>query len=381
MTALVHGVGYTNRGAELLLAAVAERARTWPEELRPAVSIRCGRFGQRRRTGALTHVSIARLGGAGGLGLGLLPAAARRRLGLSVDSDLRLVLDASGYALGDGWGPEPARWLLRRVRRWRARGIPVVLLPQAFGPFSDPAVRAAASEVVRSASYVFSRDGTSLAHLRTLLTEESTVDRLLLAPDITIGLEVATQGSPGTVPIVPNWNIPARSAGPERRSGYLRSLRQAVHSAREAGLEPFGLCHEGGEDLRLLRELNESVRHLRIVSGLSGPQCKAVIAGSRLVVSGRFHACVSALSSGVPAVLHGWSHKYTGLAEDFGVGRYAVDPYDPHATAQAVRSALDDADLTERLLAATRSHRDRIEAMWRRVESLAFGPATCPAEG
>jgi colanic acid/amylovoran biosynthesis protein len=374
MTVLVHGVGYANRGAELLLAAVARRVQGWPDQPRLAVSVRCGTFGQRRRTGVSTHLSIARLGPAGGLGLGHLPAAARRRLRVSVDSDLRLVLDASGYVLGDGWGPEPARWLLRRVRRWRALGVPIVLLPQAFGPFEDAAVRAIAAAVVRASSLVFSRDRVSLGHLRGLLAGEPAADRFRLAPDITVGLPVQRRVSPGAVPIIPNWNIPARTAGPERRSGYLRSLRQAVHAARAAGLDPFGLCHEGAGDLRLLDELSESVRGLRVVRGLSGPECRALIAGSRLVVSGRFHGCVSALSAGVPTVLHGWSHKYAELAEDFGVARYAVDPYDPGGTEQAVLAGLSDPGLGPCLLAAARRCRDRVEEMWQTVESLGREP-------
>jgi colanic acid/amylovoran biosynthesis protein len=54
----------------------------------------------------------------------------------------------------------------------------------------------------------------------------------------------------------------------------------------------------------------------RVLKGVIGSAC--VAAGSR------YHALVGAMSSGVPAVGIGWSHKYEALFADFGVRELCV---------------------------------------------------------
>jgi polysaccharide pyruvyl transferase WcaK-like protein len=370
MTSLITGVSFENRGAELLLHASAQRAAGWGDDLAPAVTWRCGSHRQRRESGLATHVSVLQAGPAHHLGLALLPRSQRRRAGLSVDSDLRLVLDAHGFVLSDQWGSAFAHRLLVRVRRWRAAGVPVVLLPQAFGPFEDPAVAAAAREIVSSAALVHARDDVSLAHLGRLSLDESVLARVRLSPDITIAMPLGgpPPPRPGDVALVPNWNIASRG-GSGARAAYLTTLVETALALRRLGRVPFGLCHEGEKDREILLEVQDRVGDLEVVSGLSGPACKRLLATCDAVVAGRFHACVSALSAGVPTVLHGWSHKYAALAGDFGWSEFVADPYEAPSTIAALEAALDAdrAGLRER----AGTQRLAVDAMWQSVEALA----------
>ncbi len=56
-------------------------------------------------------------------------------------------------------------------------------------------------------------------------------------------------------------------------------------------------------------------------------------------MSGRFHALVSALSQGVPGLVHGWSHKYRWLSDEYGVSDFVLDPYENPGTVEATVGA------------------------------------------
>jgi polysaccharide pyruvyl transferase WcaK-like protein len=52
---------------------------------------------------------------------------------------------------------------------------------------------------------------------------------------------------------------------------------------------------------------------------------RALIDGSSLVITSRFHAMVAGLALGIPTMVIGWSHKYDEVLESFGSSDYAID--------------------------------------------------------
>ncbi len=46
------------------------------------------------------------------------------------------------------------------------------------------------------------------------------------------------------------------------------------------------------------------------------------------MVASRYHACVAALSSGVPALVVGWHHKYEELFKYYGQEKWIVSNHD-----------------------------------------------------
>ena len=101
----------------------------------------------------------------------------RERLGLARRPDV--VLDASGFGLSDQWGALKAGRHATNVTYWARRGVPTVYLPQAFGPFTEPDVAAAAKTALDGAALVFARDPTSARHVCLLYTSPSPRDGLL----------------------------------------------------------------------------------------------------------------------------------------------------------------------------------------------------------
>lgn len=362
MRVLIYGVNTQNKGAQLLLAATAERLRSWG--CVPVVSARDVSAHTRAEFGARGMFSVERLGRLRSLGLGLVPRRADGLLPVIADGRFDYVLDASGFSLTDSWGMAPVSSRLSRLRRWSARGIGFTMLPQAFGPFARPDVSAGVRDIVDYADAIWARDQKSFDYVKGLDGKVSPG----IAPDITIGLSVepSTQAQDKVV-LVPNWNLANRSGG-DGRERYVASLTAIARELIVSGMDVVGMSHEGEADLALIRQVASGIKGMEVLNPQSGVECKRIISGSRMVIAGRYHALVSALSSGVPVVGHSWSHKYSALMNDFGVVDSLADPLSPEETIERVR-LIDEMSERARL---RRSHDEvvsRTEAVWEQVAS------------
>lgn len=349
-----------NRGAEQLLRTASARLRSMGH--RPAVT-----FGQ------VDPALVMELGLSQYVGNPRLtaldpwtPTAPGNRY-VTIKS-LDGVLDASGFALGDAWGMETAKWISRKYQQWARAGIPIIALPQAYGAFSDPELRTSVSNALSLCSLVFPRDAESEAYLRGL---NGDIKIGHTTPDVTIA-EAANDIEAPRRPrmlLVPNWNL-LRGAS---ASAYLDSLAAAVRYGRTCGLEPIGLLHEGSKDLRVLKELS-SREKIRIEASKTGWDTKRYISRSTIVVSGRYHAVVAALSTNTPVLTHSWSHKYQEVLTLFGVPSWLREP----DLAEGIEDHLDQlvsADSAVTLSEAKKQAIHQIEVMWSAVEaSLAKGP-------
>ncbi len=96
-----------------------------------------------------------------------------------------------------------------------------------------------------------------------------------------------------------------------------------AHSAR------IGKPKSRTNDLPTCRRVYEKVSHkdrCRLIdAGLSAEQLRHIIGKMRFFLASRFHAMVSGLSTGVPTLLVGWSHKYLEVLDMFELGAYQMD--------------------------------------------------------
>jgi polysaccharide pyruvyl transferase WcaK-like protein len=363
---LIYGVNSANKGAQLLLAAAASKLGEMGHT--PVVLVRDVDKSTRDEFGAKGYFSVEKFGALRSGGLDRLPQALASRLPIAGDASFGYVLDASGFSLTDSWGMAPIRSRLSRLERWSGRGIGLSMLPQAFGPFERPDVAAGVGKVFAYADSIWARDASSAEYARkTLGTSAET--KLAIAPDITIGLKVkASTAAAGSVLLVPNWNLAERS-GETGRERYLTSLTDTVLGLRKQGRKVIGLSHEGAKDLAIIREVAQRAGDMEVLNPSSGLACKELIAGSELVVAGRYHALVSALATGVPIIGHSWSHKYQALMEDFGVADGLADPLESSETVD--RAAALDLDAERaRLVSVVGDVKERVETVWHDVDRL-----------
>ncbi|MFG0263175.1 MAG: polysaccharide pyruvyl transferase family protein [Novipirellula sp. JB048] len=321
----IHGTGTHNRGAELMAIAIRDRMRKSFPDVRLVVPAGFGGFDERAKYGFWTTPEFSgrrrllpaktamRIGGSG----------ARNFLGVVDPKEIDVVLDASGFAFSDQWGPAPAKHLFRKMNSRDRASTPLIMLPQAFGAFKNPVVANWTKMLTGRASLIYARDSQSHDALYRLGVAK---ERLRLYPDFTIGI------SPGQLPelhlpgkfvaIVPNFRMMDKGTSP---SGYLRFLLNAIKFAQQQEIPPVFILHDAHEDQKVVAKLKADGCDIPAIQHSDPVVLKAVLGQASFVIGSRFHAIVSSFAQGIPCIGAGWSHKYTELFHDFDCQEFLVD--------------------------------------------------------
>lgn len=364
---LITGVEFNNQGAYLMLVAAIEAARD-RFNARPVLEHTVGSRAEKKSVGALSMVPYKL---AFKIRNQTMLAFVSKLAGSVSTGDIDMVFDASGFRYGDQWKDLDLQASAGRLAWFSKQGIPVYVLPQAFGPFTE--TDDAAREVLQASRLIFARDPISEAYLASIPPAVEQVHSIDRAPDFTGPVDGefpdALQHLRGAVPIVPNWNILERAGSTANAHRYKENLALIADELHSLGYSVYGLSHEGTKDTAVLEEVAVmSTSSLPIVSGLNGVQLKGLIGSAPFCVSGRFHAISSALSQGVPVLAHGWSHKYRWLLEDYGVQDLLVDPYSDASEQLSVLGQIVASNACRVRIAEARSRVARqTEAMWEAV--------------
>lgn len=373
----VVGVNYVNKGAHLMLLGIQQQLARCPYPAAMSLNFKAARHARRRgepmpaslwleasRPGK-ADAALRRIGNH-------LPDWLKRRYGLVADKAVDVILDASGFLYSDQWGIKGLSRRRAAALLWREQGKKLIFLPQAFGPFERPDTRACMRDLIGLAELVYARDRQSYEYLAELAPSAA---NLRLAPDFTNLIEpVPPTGAGdyrGAVAVVPNQRMLDKQ-DERAAAAYVDFLVSSAGKLREAGKTVFLLLHERGD-----RTLAERVRERlggdpEIVFRDNPVELKGLIGQCDFVLASRFHAIVSALSQGVPAIGTSWSHKYQRLYEDYGASGMLVDMHDaPAAGFDRIFADLSDgsrrAVIDRELAAAAREQKDRAAAMWAEI--------------
>jgi polysaccharide pyruvyl transferase WcaK-like protein len=318
----VRGVGFVNKGAELMLYAVLD----YLKKNRPDAKVvmerrRKGVIKKHRKLGVYTKFKFVRLGLFGKFCEAIIPTILLNKILFAKESQIHFVLDASGYAYADflGGGIKPSTVFVKDIIRWKTDKKKIILLPQAFGPFNDRKLRAEMNQILKYSDLVFARDTESLKYLETLEESKATID---LKPDFTNLLCGSIPGyfdpSNFDIAIIPNVRMVTATSEAETRA-YPLFIKNVVESLQEMGEKPFFLIHEGEKDENLTEKINKSLSKPLVIIKEDNPlHIKGMIGECKMVVTSRFHGLVSALSQAIPCLTTSWSHKYKELLSDYG---------------------------------------------------------------
>lgn len=230
-----------------------------------------------------------------------------------------MILDASGFKYSDQWDRSNI-WLEAKEKYYsslKAKGIKLVFLTQAFGPFDTENGKKSIRIILDYCSLIFARERISYNYL---LKEENNSAKIFQSCDFTFKVKgivpESLQHLQGAVVIIPNYKMVTH--GNNDVGNYLQFLLDCILYFRSMGDSVFLLNHEGNGDLKLCQQVNNSLEEkCEIVTGLAAKEMKGVIGNSKLVISSRFHGVASALSQGVPCLATSWNHKYEMLFENF----------------------------------------------------------------
>lgn len=372
LTIEIHGTGTHNRGAELMAIAIGERIRSTFPGARIAVARHFGPPEALRSHGFLADARFlgalrARLLGRVLLNVG---PTVRRSLGVVHPREIDVVLDASGFAFSDQWGPRAANFLVAKMNNSERAGKPLILLSQALGPFSDPEVARAARALFDRAALVCARDEQSYAAAQPLLDP----GKLRRYPDFTLAAKPVYPpglGLPKSFSaIVPNCRMLDKT---EEAEEYLTFLGATIQRLEDAGLHPVFVRHGGVKD-RMVIERVQTRKPVDLIEHADPRVLKGILSRAELVVGSRFHALVSALSHGVPCIGVGWSHKYPELFRDFDVPELVVSDLADGRMRDEVLDRLERpearARFRERIQSAGDELREQSDQMWREVEAV-----------
>jgi polysaccharide pyruvyl transferase WcaK-like protein len=307
----------------------------------------CGARLSRRyhRPESFFHMRLAsRLGGLGNPG-------ARAILGSDAVWDI-----SGGDSFADLYGERHLKAMLAPKRLALACGVPLVLLPQTYGPYTRPASRRAVAAILRACRLAWARDEDSLAVLRELLGSDFDPERHRSGVDVAFGLESRPPVRPLPEPIAA-W-LAGRSGAPTiglnvsgllyndpdatRKYGlgadYARAMRLLLREflgRTEARvllvphvLPPSGSLESDGVACLALRDslgADERVRVAVLPTGLDASETKHVVSRLDWFSGARMHACIGALSTGVPTGGVAYSVKMRGVFETCGQGSHVAD--------------------------------------------------------
>ncbi|SEW28521.1 Polysaccharide pyruvyl transferase family protein WcaK [Cognatiyoonia koreensis] len=291
----------------------------------------------------------------------LVPFAGERLAFRAKRPEITHVIDISGFAYGDHWGAKKAR---RRVGAYLRAGYPTYVMPQAFGPFTDPTLADEMRFILPRLGMVAARDAVSLDHLQKL---NAGVD-IPKMPDITLGLDISARdvtkpaGPYGCVVV----NAQLMKAGALDEDGINALFGGVITAMKNASVTPVVVLHEPRADAALSQTLADA-HGVQMIALDDARDIKAFIAGSTCTVTARFHGLANALSTGVPAFAVSWSHKYKELLSDFGCADAIFDG-DTDAFLSTLRHFLnDDAAQAQRraaLQAKVAQIKPQLETWW-----------------
>ncbi len=337
----IDNVGFVNKGAQLMLYSVIDRLKQeskWSPRF--IAGLNCnGTIRQIINSGLFKKADFIRL-----------PQIVLEPYGLAGETSVDVILDAGGFQFGDPWvasySKDRINYLRQYYRNYKQRGVKVIFLPQAFGPFENPLSKEMIEMVHSVADLIYSRETTSFTYLKSLFQESKKIRQ---APDFTCLEDVdlpfrLEQEVHNGVCIIPNTKM-ITHARKDVADTYFYFLQTVANFILDKGEKLVLLNHEGEGDWKLIQKLKSVLgdqRHIITLNNLDACVVKAVIGHCKLLISSRFHGVVSGLNQRIPAFCTSWNHKYEELLADYGVPSNLINLLNHSESLAKIEKALID---------------------------------------
>lgn len=284
--------------------------------------------------------------------------------------ELDLVIDiGGGDSFAQIYGPKRFAFLWLTKATVIAAGVPLVLAPQTYGPYTGQPYRALAGWAIRKAALVVARDPTSQRVAREISGRE-----VGLSTDVAFRLPYTQSAEREAFCAVNASGLLWADAesGASRFAlayDYRAATRQTIAALLARGERVCLFTHANSsgdakdDDGALADRLAQEFPAAERIPNFAHPsEAKSFISGAKLVVSARMHACIAAFSTGVPVVPLAYSRKFSGLlGETLGYGE-VVDASTPGAEA-VTAAVLSLSDRRAEVAEAIAAGNARVEAL------------------
>jgi len=230
----------------------------------------------------------------------------------------------------------------------------LVLLPQTYGPYKSIVAKTIARLVLVHSNCILSRDKESLEVVRKLIVKHIGKKRVALCPDVAFVLESNFHNKLNTQLSLDLRNdtslIGFNINGLMYHGGYTRDnmfglrcnyklftqqlisrLMEETHA--DVLLIPHNFSPRGDVEsdydscdavLQSVAMVHRDRVHITI-GEYDQYEAKGIIASCHFFIGSRMHACIAALSQGIPTVGVAYSKKFRGVFETLGVGEMVID--------------------------------------------------------
>ena len=269
------------------------------------------------------------------------------------------VLDISGGdSFTDLYGPKRFRAVTLLKHIVLENRIPLILLPQTYGPFGRAKNRQVAESIVRRSTMAWARDERSFAVLKQLAGRDFDPVRHRCGVDVAFGLEALPPEDPLPVRLA-DWlkerameerpvvgiNVSGLiyndAAGASQQYGLKADYRAVIHGLADRLLKesdcrilliphvitPKGHYESDVDACAAVAQFCGQSERVHVLPALADPRnVKWVIAQMDWFCGTRMHATIAGLSSGVPTAAIAYSLKTLGVFETCGQGTQVADP-------------------------------------------------------
>ena len=253
---------------------------------------------------------------------------------------MNLIIDISGFGLGEKWGIGGSKQYLNNIKLARKFSIPMALMPQSFGPFNyeGDCGRQLISEIKNVLSYpykIFAREKQGYDILKNefhLHNVEQSFDLVLQNKGVDYKNIFCENYSPKeyvvstkrNVAIIPN----AQCFRHGNKELNFHLYREIIDELIKKDRNVYVIGH-ASEDHELCVQIvnlfaKEEKVHL-FEHDLSCLEYDLFIKQFDYIVCSRFHGIVHAYRNSIPCIVLGWAIKYQALTKSVKQEKYAFD--------------------------------------------------------
>ena len=252
--------------------------------------------------------------------------------------DVDYIIDISGFTYSSVWGNKPFINLLSILIRSYATRVKLILLPQAFGPFSK--FHSLIFKILcKRSNIVYVRDKISFNHI-IKATGKSNYNNIKLYPDFTCILKKKGISSKdgNVIYINPNYRLVDKfGIGLNELVEFYNKIIVS-HSNYKFKIIYF----EKNDQLYFKNCFNDLDRY-----GFEEMNNDLIFDNCRIMIGSRFHAIVSCLNLTIPVIGISWSHKYHELFREYDISEFCHNTLNNDLVINQIYSLNDNNKLSE----------------------------------
>lgn len=250
-----------------------------------------------------------------------------------------LAFDISGYSFSSEWPAMNSAKYLYRIQIMKKRKIPMIIMPQSFGPFNYSSmwkiyIKKLASRTLKYPLAIYAREDESYKELVSEYSLDNlhlSVDMVLLGGEVNRSEIYSRKRTPKNLQILENsvGIIPNKKVLDYGKEDTVINLyKLLIDRLLQIGKEVYIVQHSvpDQEFCGQIKEVFKDEKRVHLIKEeLDCLDYDEVVSKFDYVIASRYHSIVHAYKQNIPCIAIGWSYKYHVLLNNFSQSKYLID--------------------------------------------------------